>query len=193
MVGGVRLEPLPAPLVSWGHLKESFPAGLVLSRLTGIVFPYAENPYSGYGSFEQPTVSGIDGETSGDDRLSVFVRVVTIEAGTGVVAYPLSALREKRVIEEERGGHPLEVFWTPGAKSALDQVVVDDGRDVGLTGVCERRLNGELIVFQSDPDDAQAFIDLGTESTWTVFGRVVSGPLTGGEGQLELLVHGNHR
>ena len=112
---GARLDSLPAPIVSWGQFKESFPDGLVLPRLTGFVFPYGENPYTGYDSFEQPTVTGLDGETIGDDRLSVFDRVVTIEDGPEVVAYPFSALREKRVIEDERGGRPLVVFWTSGA------------------------------------------------------------------------------
>jgi len=188
---GARLEPLPAPVVSWGQFKKSFPDGLVLSRLTGFVFPYGENPYTGYDSFEQPTDTSLDGTSSGgDDRLSVFDRVVTIEAGADVVAYPFSALREKRVIEDERDGRPLVVFWTPGASSALDQALVDDGRGVGSTGVFERRLNGELMVFQPNPDDAQTFIDQGTESTWNVFGRAVAGPLTGA--QMEPFVHGNH-
>ena len=104
------------------------------------------------------------------------------------VAFAFSKLRKKRVITEQVGETPLVVFWAPGTASAVDNSTIAKGRDVGSTGVFDRRLEGRTLRFT--PDGDARFTDRETRSTWNILGRAIDGPLTGK--QLIPIVHGNH-
>jgi hypothetical protein len=115
-------------------------------------------------------------------------RVVALEASDAPVAYPFSALSEKRVVNDELDGEPIVVLWGPGTASALDARQVAQGRDVGSSGVFGRRVNGRTLTFEPAGDGR--FRDRQTGTAWNVLGRALEGPLAGTE--LEPVQHGNH-
>jgi hypothetical protein len=97
--------------------------------------------------------------------LSPFERVVTLDLGTEFVAYPFPLLEDVRVFADVRQEQEIVVFWTPGASSALDTRVIDQGREVGSTGVFLRAVDGQSLAFTPNPTDDQTFLDAQTGST----------------------------
>jgi len=191
---GARLTYVPASVVSLGQLRTAYPDALVLSRETGHVRAYGENPYRAY---DNPTQGGPYGfffdRDSVDPRLPPAERVVAIEGPSGAaIAYAWSALEVERAFHDSFDGIDLVVFWTPGARSALDASVISNARQVGATAVFETSLDGRTLSFQPNPDDAsgQTFIDEQTGSTWDIFGRAVAGPFEGE--QLTRVIHSDH-
>ena len=184
---GARLNLLPAPIVSWAQFKENFPNALVLSQETGFIRSYGTNPYSGYDDVNN-TPFLFRGKLN--STLSPFERVVTLDLGDEFVAYPFPLLEEVRIFQDVRKQQDIAVFWTPGASSALDARDIDDGREVGSTGVFVRTVDGESLDFAPNPADDQTFLDEQTGTTWNIFGKAVAGPMIGT--QLEPLVFANH-
>ena len=64
---------------------------------------------------------------------------------------------------------------------------MNSSRQVGSTGVFERRLEGRLLTFRYSDGE---FYDEQTESTWDVTGRATGSPLKGK--QLKRIVHGDY-
>ena len=183
---GRRLTFVPSPLISWSTFKESYPNGKVLSRDTGFQRNYGKNPYQFYDRGRGPWPQFFSGRRDG--RLPAMERVAAVEIDGESVAFAFSKLRKKRVITEQVGETPLVVFWAPGTASAVDNSTIAKGRDVGSTGVFDRRLEGRTLRFKSDGDGR--FTDRETGSTWNILGHAIDGPLTGK--QLTPIVHGNH-
>jgi hypothetical protein len=186
-LAGRKLEPVSAPLVSWKTFKSSHPNGLVLSRETGHDRPYGENPYSRY---DDPNGSPIADFFRGrrDPRLPAMERVVAVSIGGKDVAYSFRALREHHAINDIVGRVPIAVFWMPGTASALDKARISQGRDVGSTGVFDRRLDDRVLEFEASGEGR--FRDKLTGSEFDLLGRAISGPL--GSKTLKPIPHGNH-
>ena len=186
-LAGHKLEFLSAPLVSWATFKGAYPAGRVLSRRTGFDRPYGENPYARY---DNPRGSPIASFFRGrrDERLPAMERVVAVSLGGEDVAYSFRALRQRPAINDEIAGVPIAVFWAPGTASPLDDGRIAQGRDVGASGVFDRRLNGRVLEFEAD--EAGRFRERLTGSEFDLLGRGTSGPLRGS--QLRPIPHGNH-
>ncbi len=184
---GRKLEFVSAPLVSWATFKGAYPTGVVLSRQTGFDRPYGENPYARY---DDPRGSPIAAFFRGrrDDRLPAMERVVAVSLGGEDVAYAFRALERRTAINDQVGGVPIVVLWAPGTASALDDNRIAQGRDVGSSGVFDRRLNGRVLEFEAA--DAGRFRDRATRSEFDLLGRATSGPLRGS--QLRAIPHGNH-
>ncbi len=184
---GRRLEFVSAPLVSWETFRSTHPSGLVLSRRTGHDRPYGENPYTRYDDAGgSPIASFFRGRR--DDRLPAMARVVAVTLGGEDVAYAFTMLRQRPAINDEVGNTPIAVFWKPGTASALDRSRISEGRDVGSTGVFDRRLVGRLLSFDAKSDGR--FRDRVTGSEFDLLGRAISGPLRGA--RLRPVPHGNH-
>ncbi|MFQ5459525.1 MAG: DUF3179 domain-containing (seleno)protein, partial [Anaerolineae bacterium] len=194
---GTQLTLVPSLLVSWADFKTTFPEGDVLSRSTGRVRQYGENPYAGYDRSRQPPLF----RGTPDQRLPATERVVAVERRDDVVAYPFSALKESRVINDVVGDLPVVILWKPGVASALDSAEIAKGRDVGAAGVFDRRVStltsapagalpsgADALTFTTTADGE--FMDVESGSTWSIFGRAVDGPLAGAE--MPLVTHGNH-
>jgi hypothetical protein len=184
---GRQLEFVSAPLVSWDDFKTSYPNGRVLSRETGFDRPYGSNPYSRY---DDPTGSPIAAFFRGrvDRRLPPMERVVAVTLNGEDAAYPFSALRSRRVINDRLGNVPISVFWEAGTASAVDANEVSRGRDVGATGVFDRRIDSRALEFEAA--DEGGFQDRQTGSRWNLLGQCVSGPMKGQ--RLRPIPHGNH-
>lgn len=184
---GTRLEFVSSPLVSWKAFKEAHPDGSVLSRDTGFRRAYGENPYLRYDDLRGRPY-GRFFQRPADDRLAAMERVVAIDLEGEPVAYPFSALRERRAVNDEIGRRSIVVFWAPGTASALDKARISQGRDVGASNVFDRQVQGRTLQFEAFGDGA--FRDNETGSTWDILGRAIAGPLRGT--QLQPIPHGNH-
>ena len=182
---GEELEVVPSQLISFRQFAQNYPDGTVLSRDTGHDRPYGQNPYAGYDDVDQSPFA-YDGPT--DDRLPPKEKVVAVELDGTHKAYPHSVTEEQRVIHDAIGDRSLVVFHAPGAVSALDARQISASKEVGSTGVFDRRVDGRTLTFTYAGDGR--FEDEETGSVWTVTGRAVEGPLEGT--QLERIEHGDY-
>ena len=170
---GTRLPKVPASIISWADFRQNYPDGQVLTRDTGFTREYGRNPYTGYDDIDSSPFLFVGPE---DGRLRPVERVAAVELGGESVAYPFLRLEETPVVNDDIGGTPVVVLFSPGTTSALDGSDIAASRDVGATGVYDRRLGDQTLTFRPD---SNAFIDEETGSTWNVLGRAVDGPLTG--------------
>ncbi len=181
---GQKLELLPSTIVSWADFKETFPDGKVLSKQTGHSRPYGSNPYVGYDDINSSPFL-FDRRTDG--RLSAMERVVTLEIGGQIAAYPFSRLERKPVVHDTVGGREVVVFFKRGTVSALDRSSIADSRDIGSAAVFDPKLDGRRLSFGAD---GRSFRDAETGSTWDIFGKSNAGPLKGRS--LSPVISGNH-
>ncbi len=179
---GERLTILPSFLVSWEDFKEAYPDGRVLSRDTGYSRQYGRNPYELY---DRQTPFLFFGEP--DKRLRPLDRVVVVQEGIEAIAFPLTTLEHEPVVHHTVGGRDLVVLFQFGANSALDDVRVAGGRDVGAAAVYRPVVDGMPLTFTAVDE---YFVDEETGSRWTLLGLAVDGMLAGK--RLEPVVHGTH-
>lgn len=113
-------------------------------------------------------------------------RVVGVTSGTNAKAYPYPKLLNKGVIHDKVGEREIVIFYKRGNASAADTAVISQGRDVGSTGVFEPYVNGMRLDFVTSNNTIR---DIQTNSTWTVLGKAISGPLK--NTLLKPIVHGD--
>lgn len=181
---GKRLNFLPSPMVSWEAFERAHPGGKVLSRDTGYVRSYGQNPYVGYDDIRS---SPFLYRGPKDGRLPAMERVVAVSIGAEDVAYPFSVLAKARVIADVVGGKPIVIFFRPGTASPLDSSAISAGRDIGAAAVYNPVVDGRRLNFRLAGDQ---IIDAETQSVWNILGRATAGPLRGKA--LTPIVHGNH-
>ncbi|MDH3679824.1 MAG: DUF3179 domain-containing protein [Acidimicrobiia bacterium] len=185
---GAELELIPTQTVSYGEWKAAHPDGQVLTRALNAPSRYQElygsNPYAGY------DVEAIDpfgaffvGEI--DRTLLAKARIVGIADETGPIAVRFDDLVDNPVIPVTEAGRNLVVLFRPGLASALDSAIIENGREVGQSGVfVPVASDGTTLTFAADGD---GFVDAETGSTWNVLGQATGGPLAGE--QLQPVVH----
>lgn len=177
---GDELERIQAQIVSWSDFKSNFPNGKVLSRDTGFDRSYGDNPYPGYDDVDsQPFL--FTGEVDG--RLAAVERVLGVQVGDSLVAYPYFRLEESSrdgatVVNDRVGDEPVLVMWKLGTASALDQTDISGSKDVGAAVAFSRRLDGKVLEFEVSDGIIR---DRGTDSTWNLFGKATGGLLEGKE------------
>jgi hypothetical protein len=143
-LAGKELRQLPARIVAWEDFAARHADCEVLSRDTGVVRPYGQNPYTGYDDVDSPPFFGA---ANGDDkRLPPKERVVYIERGEHAVAVPLSSLAQKKRVVVEVGDEKLEVAFAGTASSALDSADIAEGRQIGSADV-RSAATGEPVPF----------------------------------------------
>lgn len=175
---GTTLERVSAPIVPWGEFTSQFPDGAVLSRDTGFDRRYGQNPYPGYDDVDnQPFL--FSGEVDG--RLAAVERVLGVESGDDVVAFPYVVLKENAsdgaaAVNTTVGADATVVFWKQGTVSALDSAEIASSKDVGAATAFIRRLGGRLLEFTVRDG---SLVDEQTSSTWSLLGRALTGPLKG--------------
>jgi hypothetical protein len=184
---GSKLTFLPAQIVSLADFEAAYPDGDVLSRETGFTRDYGRNPYLGYDAVDQHPFL-FEGVIDG--RLPPKERVVTVGEGTEAVAFPYSELRKIGVATATVGGDEVVVFWTPGTASALDGPNIDEGADIGATGVFRPVLDDRRLTFLRAGGEDAPIRDRETGSTWSIAGIAIDGELEGS--RLEPVAHGDH-
>lgn len=181
---GTRLDRLSAQIISFAQFQANFPDGVVLSRDTGYDRPYGRNPYVGYDDIsDRPFL--YDGPI--DERLPPMEKVVAVESEGTYRAYPHRITRGRRVIHDELGGQAIVVFHAEGAVSALEAADISSSREIGSTGVFDRRVGSRTLHFEYVDG---RFTDRETGSVWNISGEAVAGPLSGS--RLTPLEHGDY-
>ena len=142
---GEKLEFLAAQIISLDEFEASYPGGTVLSRDTGHSRDYGRNPYPGYDRADEPPFlfSG-----TADGRIAPKERVATVGEGGDAIAFAYPELSEAGVATATVDGEPIVVFWAPGTRSALDSSTIDEGQDVGTTGVYRPIVDGQALTFE---------------------------------------------
>ena len=181
---GKKLTFLPTSIISWEDFKAANPESQVLSRDTGFNRPYGQNPYVGYDRADNPPFL-FQGDLDG--RLQPKERVAAVTIGDEDAAFPFSILEKERVVHYKVGGQELVVFFKPGTRSALDDLLIGNSDEIGATGVFDPNLDGQKLTFWADGD---TFIDNETETVWNILGQATEGQLAGKK--LTPVVHANH-
>ena len=141
---GMTLERLPARIESLALFRARFSAGEVLVAPKNRFRNYGGSPYPRYDSLKRPFLySGRP-----PPGIAPLARVVSI----GDRAWSLELLRRKKRIE----AGDLVLTWRPGQNSALDEALIEQGRDVGNV-VVRRRDGGRLVDVAYGVDFAFAF------------------------------------
>jgi hypothetical protein len=182
---GERLPFIAAPVMSFKEFRQNHPRGRVLSRETGFDRDYGRGRLTDYDT--SPPIARVF-RRKVDQRLSAKERVLVIENDDDIVAVPYSALSERKVISTAVGGDEYVALWGPGTASIYSERTAD-GIDVGAAVAYSPVVNGRALRFRSAPEP-NLFRDLGTQSTWTLAGKAIDGPLAGET--LEPAVHGVH-
>ena len=180
----VSLPQIPSQIVSFAAFKESFGDSKVLSKNTGVIRPYGNNPYRGYDAIDNNPFL-FRGDI--DPRLPAMERILSIRIEEGTHLIPLSPLLESPLLNLTISEKPVAVFAASTAASALDAGRIADSRAVPsaaayLAVVDDQRLTFELL-------DGKV-MDQQTGSEWNVFGQAVNGSSKGK--QLAQLDNGVH-
>ena len=177
---GAELDLIPVQTVSFEAFLASHPDGHVLSLDTGHFRRYGQNPYESYDSNNRPFL--FSGPT--DDRLEPITKVVALRDGAEAAVIPNDVLAERRVVPFTFAGRELVALFEPGTASALDNALIEEGRDVGATGVFVRSVDGRLL--DLSVADGGGFIDAASGVVYDILGRP-SG--SGGTDALEPVEH----
>ncbi len=173
---GSQLEAIGSPLMAWGDFVTAYPTGQVLDwNETGFRRDYGRNPYVGY---DDDTTQPFLFRGALDDRGLAKQRVVGIALAGEAAAYDLNSLSEGEASATNIvvADQDLVIFWKAGQSSALDEGILEEGRDVGSVGVFSRVVDGRSLTFVADGDQ---LMDEETESVWLISGNAISGPLGG--------------
>ena len=182
---GAMLEFVQAPVISWGQFKEAHPDGLVMSRETGYIRSYGNNPYIGYDDVNRPPFLYRGPELPED--LPPVARILALEINDEVVAYDYDLLKQLHAVNDMVGGQSIAILWEEGTSSALDSGSIALGRDIGTANAYSSELDGRTLTFVFENG---RILDTETGSVWNSLGTAISGELAGS--QLEQLLSFNH-
>jgi Protein of unknown function (DUF3179) len=167
---GERLELYPFLLTDWREWHRLHPDTVVLKPLPG----YAERipkmneivrqGLSGGG----PTPPGMPPV---DPRLKARTMVLGLDVGGSSEAFPLTVLRQARVINEEVGGQAIVIVHQPASDT---------------TTAFLARANGKKLQFDAGNAETTEVTDKETGSRWDAYGKCISGLLAGS--QLKVLI-----
>ena len=161
---GTRLTLYPSVRTTWAEWRRRYPRTLVLEPLPG----YAERMPAVSARIKAITRVGPGGAPKGalavDERLPPRETVAGLEVGREAVAYPFSALRLARVVNDRVGGLPVVIVHQPSSDT---------------TTAFEARAKDRVLTFQAANDNASSVTDRETRSTWNAYGLCLDGPLKG--------------
>jgi quercetin dioxygenase-like cupin family protein len=167
---GTRMGLYPFTYTTWGEWRRQHPDTLVLRPLPGyaermpVLHRLARNSLVGDG--EAPA------QAFGKDwRLRPREVVAGLEIGDIAKAYPFSALRAVRVINDRLGGAPVLVVHQPASDTTTAFIA---------------RARGRVLHFDAADPQASELIDRETGSHWNAYGLCLAGALKGI--QLERLI-----
>ena len=181
---GKKLDWIPSQIISFAEAMVAFPNAQVLSRDTGHLRSYGNNPYVNYDAPNGKPYFDVTGEAP----MPPMTKVVGIKLGKKSRAYPYPLTRSQGVVHDVVSKMPLVIFHTEtGATSALDKSSIADSRDEGSVGVFDSRTDGASLTFSRK---GNVFVDDQTNSVWDVTGRAISGHYEGTK--LVPVVHGTY-
>ena len=131
---GVELKSIPARLEAFGLFKQRHPNGEVLVPNNPGFRDYGRNPYFNYDSAAQPFL--FRGEMP--KGINPMARVIVFKHGGKPQAIAMKLLAEKKTLKLD----DVEISWTAGQNSALDDTKISKGRDVGNVTVQKNTASG---------------------------------------------------
>lgn len=134
VVGGLtgkKLKPVAARVESYIRFRNGKPEGTVVMPRAPAMRQYGQNPFPYYDSRGKPDHSF---EGALPEGIAPLARLVSV----GDQAWPLDRVRRDKAIEADG----LVIAWQPGQASALDQVMISNGRDVGNVTVQRKTASG---------------------------------------------------
>jgi len=185
-LAGAELKMLSSLLISYEEFVNAYPDGLILSTETGFDKPYGTNPFENYDDFSNTKPRMFFGKI--DNRFAATERVINIFGINRDKVYPLSVIKEKKVINDVYEGNPVVVFYKKGALSVVDKRNISESKDVGSVAVFTPVIEDKKLIFSYSEDGV--FQDEETGSLWNLAGNCISGKLAGKT--LEPILHGNH-
>ncbi len=178
------LKPLAMSVLSYRDFAAAFPAADILTTDTGYSYRYDLSGYVGYDSASRPFAFSGDP----DPRLPALERVVALEIGGQALAVPFSALQSVKVANIVLAAQAIAVFWSSGTVSVLDDIEINEGRDVGSAVAFDPEVDGEVLSFE--PVEIGVFRGRASGSLWDASGLAIDGPLAGA--RLSVVQHGNY-
>ena len=170
---GTRLTLYPVVRTTWAEWRKRYLHTMVLKPLPG----YAERMPNRSTRIKAVTRLGPEGAPNGalalDTRLPARETVAGLEVDGETVAYPFSALRIARVVNDRVGGLPVVIVHQPSSDT---------------TTAFDARGKGKVLTFQAANEDASSVTDLETRSTWNAYGLCLEGPLKGTQLKQVILV-----
>jgi hypothetical protein len=160
---GEHLALYPFLLTNWREWSRLHPDTVVLKPLPG----YADR----IPQMNEMIRRGLSGTGSAppgvlrvDDRLKPRSMILGLDVGESSEAFPLTVLRQARVINDELGGQPILVVHQPASDT---------------TTAFSARVKGKRLQFTSANGEATELTDKETGSRWDAYGKCVYGPLKG--------------
>lgn len=160
---GERFELYPFLLTNWREWHRLHPETVVLKPLPG----YAERIPKMKAVIRQGLSGGgpkPPGMPPADERLKPRTMILGLNLGGSSEAFPLSTLREARVINGEVGRQPVVIVHQP---------------DSDTTTAFIARVKGKRAHFDSADHEANEFTDKETGSRWDAYGKCIRGPMKG--------------
>lgn len=182
---GLQLNFVPVQMLAWGDYKAAYPDGEVLSLDTGypgLLQFYGKTQYYRY---DAPNNSPQFVSGAIDNRLPPKERVVAVAIDGKALAFPYQSLEKVGVVNYDEGDRALVIFYKFGTASPLDEEFINDGKEIGSSGVFTPVIDGQRLTFSAEDDGW--FTDEETGSVWDITGKAVSGELAGA--RLERIVH----
>jgi len=160
---GKHLELFPFLLTNWREWQRLHPDTLVLKPLPGYAerIPAVNETIRQGVSAEGPAPKGL---LRSDDRLKPKTMVLGLDVREQSKAFPLTVLRELRVINDKLGGESVLIVHQP---------------DSDTTTAFLSQARGRTLTFTAANPAATELIDQQTHSHWDAYGLCTSGPLHG--------------
>lgn len=177
------LKQLPSSIISFKDLYTNFKDAKVLSKNTGYIREYGNNPYVGYDDINQ---SPFMLKKQLDGRLKPMRRVATISINDNHKAYSYKKVKALKIINDKFQDKNLVLFYTKGVASALDRRDISNSKDIGTVVMYDRKVYGKVLEFYFK----DGIYDKQTNSKWNIFGEAVKGELKGE--RLNTVVYGSH-
>lgn len=162
---GAHLDLYPFLLTDWGEWRRLHPDTVVLKPLPGYADRIPER--------NEMIRQGLSGEGAAppgvlrvDDRLKPKTMVLGLAVGGSDEAFPLSILRQERVINEQIGGQPVLVVHQPSSDTTTAFIA---------------RVKGTPLKFRAANAEATELIDEQTKSHWNPYGDCISGAYKGSQ------------
>ena len=167
---GQHLKLYPFLLTSWDEWRRLHPDTLVLKPLPG----YAERIEAKNAQLR----AGFAADASApadvvrrDNRLKAYTKILGLTVADASKAFPLAALEQVRVVNDDLGGEPILVVHQPKSETTTAFVA---------------RAAGKRLTFRAVNPGATELMDGETNSRWDPYGASIGGPLKGS--RLEALI-----
>jgi len=162
---GEHLKLYPFLLTDWSEWHRLHPETVVLKPLPGYADRIPER--------NEMIRQGLSGEGSAppgvlriDNRLKPRTMILGLDIGGAEVAFPLSLLRQARVVNEEIGGQTVLVVHQPPSDTSTAFIA---------------SIQGRKLKFSAANAEASELIDNETGSRWDAYGKCISGSLRGAQ------------